>query len=820
MIARDPVCGMEVDPESSAGESLYKNEKYYFCSISCKEKFDQNPERYLVHPTATQEVNDVPFVLPGAMKSEKAIVAVGGMTCASCVANVEKALKSLPGIAQANVNFASEKAVVEYDPSAITEQDIRKAIEEAGYNFLGIMSEDKSTDFAEQEKEKREKEYQELKRDFIFAGIGALITVIAMFHPLIPLINKVSPQLLNYFLFLVATPVLFITGRRFFVGAFGALRRKTTDMNTLVVVGTFSAWAYSTAVTFFPAFFQNAEKQAHVYFDTTAVIIALILMGRLLEARAKGRAGDAIRKLIGLKAKTARLMRNGKEVDIPIEEVMVGDLVLVRAGEKIPVDGVVKEGRGAVDESMLTGESMPVEKSAGDTVVGGTLNRSGWLLFEAQKVGSETVLAQIIKLVEEAQGSKAQVQRLADKIASYFVPAVIAVAILTFVIWFTVGPAPRLTNALLSFVAVLIIACPCALGLATPTAIMVGTGRGAQLGILIKDAQALENAHKVNAVVFDKTGTLTAGKPQVTDIISVDNKIFPVDQVLRFGAIAERNSEHPIGEAILQKAREQGLELAPVDDFEMFEGKGVIAELDGKKIVVGKKKFLEEMGIPTVTLANEVSLLEGHGKTVVFVAIDYKLVGMIALADTLKQSAPSTVKALGEMGNEVFMITGDNEQTAQIIAKEAGITEVFADVLPSEKSEMIKRIQNQGKTVAMVGDGINDAPALAQADVGIALGTGTDIAMETADITLVKDDLKGVVYALQLSKKTMATIKWNLFWAFIYNIVGIPIAAGVLYPFFHIQLNPMIAAFAMAMSSVSVVTNSLRLRKFSLLSET
>ena len=764
------------------------------------------------------ENSELPFVMIPDMRSEKTVVAVGGMTCASCVANVEKALKSLQGVAEANVNFASEKAVIKYDPTTISEQDIKKAIEDAGYNFLGIVSEDRTAELTKREKEERKREYRVLKLDFIFAGLGALITSVSMFHLLVPGFHRISTQSLNYFLFLVATPVLFITGRRFFRGAFSALQRGTTDMNSLVVVGTFSAWAYSTAVTFFPAFFESSGKQPHVYFDTTAVIIALILMGRLLEARAKGRAGDAIRKLIGLKPKTARVIRDGKEIDIPIEHVVKGDSVLVRAGEKIPVDGVIKEGRCSVDESMLTGESMPVEKSPGDIVIGGTLNRSGWLVFEAQKVGSETALAQIIRLVEEAQGSKAEVQRLADKIASYFVPAVIAVAVVTFVIWFTVGPNPRLTNALLSFVSVLIIACPCALGLATPTAIMVGTGRGAQMGILIKDAQALETAHKVDAVVFDKTGTLTVGKPQVTDIISSNDKLFSVDQLLRLSAIAERNSEHPIGEAIVQKAREKGLELAPVDDFEMFEGKGVTAEIDGTKVAVGKKNFLEDIGITTTKLRGTIERIEKEGKTAVLVAINQEPVGVIALADELKPSAASAVKSLKELGKEVFMITGDNRQTAQIIAEQVGITSFFSEVLPNEKSEIIKKIQDTGKLVAMVGDGINDAPALAQADVGIAIASGTDIAMETADITLVKDDLNAVVHALQLSGKTIRTIKWNLFWAFVYNVVGIPIAAGVLYPFFHVQLNPMIAAFAMAMSSVSVVTNSLRLQKFSPLS--
>jgi len=549
-----------------------------------------------------------------------------------------------------------------------------------------------------------------------------------------------------------------------------------------------------------------------VYYDTSAMIITLILLGKLLEAVAKGHTSMAIKKLMGLQPKTARVVRNGNEMDIPVDEVRRGDMVVVRPGEKIAVDGCVREGGSSVDESMLTGESIPVEKHPGNPVMGGTINKTGAFQFEATKVGKETALAQIIRLVEEAQGSKAPIQRLADRVAGVFVPTVIALALATFAVWMIFGPKPALTLAILNFVAVLIIACPCALGLATPTAIMVGTGRGAENGILIKGGESLETIHRVNAILFDKTGTLTQGKPAVTDILTHHG--FTESQVLQWAASAEKGSEHPLGEAIVQAAEGRKLNLLPVDGFEAIPGQGIKARLDGEPILLGNLRLMEENGVALDGLGGEIERLANEGKTPMVVAKNHSAAGIVAVADTLKPYSKEAVEALQKMGLEVVMITGDNEKTGRAVAVQMGIQRVLAEVLPWEKSQQVKKLQEEGKVVAMVGDGINDAPALAQADVGIAIGTGTDVAMESSDITLITGDLRAVVAAIQLSKRTIRTIRQNLFWAFFYNVLGIPIAAGILYPFWGILLNPMIASAAMAMSSVSVVSNSLRLRRF------
>jgi Cu+-exporting ATPase len=577
-------------------------------------------------------------------------------------------------------------------------------------------------------------------------------------------------------------------------------------------VGTSAAYFYSTAVTFFSQWFRARGLDLGVYYDTSAMIITLILLGKLLEAIAKGHTSSAIKRLMGLQAKTARVVRNGQEMDIPVEEVRKGDGVIVRPGEKIAVDGVVREGNSAVDESMLTGESIPVEKHTGDPVMGGTINKTGSFKFEATKVGKETALAQIIKLVEEAQGSKAPIQRLADRVASVFVPTVISIALGTFALWLVFGPKPGFTLALLNFVAVLIIACPCAMGLATPTAIMVGTGRGAENGILIKGGESLENIHRVNTILFDKTGTLTQGKPTVTDIVA--EKGFDQTQVLEWAASAEKGSEHPLGEAIVRAAEEKGLGLKRVDVFEAIPGQGIKAQINGEAVLLGNLKLMEENGVELDGLEGDLERLAGEGKTPVLVARNHSAAGIIAVADTLKPYSKEAVEALQRMGLEAVVITGDNERTGKAVAAQMGIKRVLAEVLPWEKSQQVKRLQEEGRVVAMVGDGINDAPALAQADVGIAIGTGTDVAMESSDITLITGDLRAVVTAIQLSKRTIRTIRQNLFWAFFYNVLGIPIAAGILYPFWGILLNPMIASAAMAMSSVSVVSNSLRLRRF------
>ncbi len=619
----------------------------------------------------------------------------------------------------------------------------------------------------------------------------------------------------------------FWAGWRFYKGAWGALRHRTTDMNTLIAVGTSAAYIYSVIATLFPSIFTSNGLMAHVYFDTSSAIITLILLGRYLEARAKGQTSEAIKKLIGLQPKTAIVVRNGQEQQIPIEDVLTGDLVLVKPGERVPVDGILREGYSSLDESMITGESIPVEKKPGDEVIGATINKTGSFRFEATKIGKDTTLARIVRLVEEAQGSKAPVQRLADVIASYFVPIVISIAIITFLVWFFTGPSPTLTYAFLNFVAVLVIACPCALGLATPTAIIVGTGKGAEHGILIRSAETLEKAHKIDAVLLDKTGTLTLGKPAVTDVIPTIG--FTTAEILRLAASAEKNSEHSLAEAIVKEAAAKNLQLSPATEFNAIPGFGIEAMVEGKKLLLGNLKLTQEHNLVLGEMEVRANELWYEGKTVMFVGIDGRAAGLIALADTIKPDAVNVVKQLHKMGIEVAMVTGDNRRTAEAIAKQAGIERVFADVLPEHKADEVKKLQAEGKVVAMVGDGINDAPALAQADVGIAIGTGTDVAMETGDITLIRGELSGIATAIALSKRTMRTIRQNLFWAFAYNVILIPIAAGILYFVFRNGnvpsglkfilgekgfLNPIMAAAAMALSSITVVTNSLRLRTF------
>jgi Cu+-exporting ATPase len=616
----------------------------------------------------------------------------------------------------------------------------------------------------------------------------------------------------NYVQFILTLPVVFWAGSQFYKGFWAALKHGAADMNTLIAVGTAAAFVYSSIATFYPQLFMEAGIDPVVYFDTAAVIITLILLGRLLEARAKGRTSDAIRKLMSLQAKTARVIRNGQPIDIDMNDVVVGDIVIVRPGEKIPVDGRIMEGRSSVDESMLTGESLPVEKNIGDEVIGATINRTGSFKFEALKVGKDTALAQIIRLVQEAQGSKAPIQRLADKIAGVFVPIVILLAAATFVIWMIYGPQPALTLALLNTVAVLIIACPCALGLATPTAIMVGTGLGAENGILIKGGETLETAQRIDMVVFDKTGTITKGKPEVTDVIAQDN--FSDERVLYYAGSVERNSEHPLGEAIVNEAVKRGIALTEPRNFNAIPGHGIEGDIDGKRVLLGNARLMIEREINTALLKSDFERLAIEGRTPMYVAVDGQLLGAVGVSDLIKPDASSVIAELKSKEIDVAMITGDNKNTANVVAAQVGIERVLAEVLPENKAREIKRLQVEGRVVAMVGDGINDAIALAQSDIGIAIGSGTDVALEASDITLIGGDLSGVPKAIDLSQKTIRTIQWNLFWAFIYNIIGIPIAAGALYPFFGKAglLNPMIASGAMAFSSVFVVTNSLRLR--------
>jgi len=742
-------------------------------------------------------------------KVEKVTLPIRGMTCAACVKRVENALRSVKGVVSAHVNFATERASVEYLPEVVTTGELKRVVEEAGYQVLEFKGED----LVEKERLARELELFRFKLK-LAVGAFLLFPILVLMYGASFLERGIGlSRETNFFIqFLLATPVQFWVGWQFYVGFWKAAKHKTSDMNTLIAIGTSAAYLYSLIVTFAPHLIMVQGLMMDVYFDTSAAIIVLILLGRFLEARAKGKTSEAIKKLIGLQPKTARVIRHGGEIDIPVGEVAPGDLVIVRPGEKIPVDGIVKEGYSSVDESMITGESLPVEKKAGDRVIGATINKTGTFKFEATKVGKETVLAQIVRLVQEAQGSKPPIARLADVIASYFVPVVIGIAVLTFIVWYLLGPPPALTYAFLNFIAVLIIACPCSLGLATPTSIMVGTGKGAENGILIRGAEALETAHQLTTVVLDKTGTLTKGEPSVTDVVATDG--FTEEEILTLGASAEKGSEHPLGEAIVKKAKEMGLPLLEATEFQALSGKGIEAKVDSKKVFLGNLRWMEEKGVSLGDLREKAEVLSEEGKTSMVLAVEGRAAGLFALADTLKENSKEAVEALHRMGLEVVMLTGDRETTAKAIARQIGIDRIIAEVLPEMKAEEVKRLQKEGKKVGMVGDGINDAPALAQADVGIAIGTGTDVAMESSDITLIGGDLRGIVTAIALSKATIRNIKQNLFWAFAYNTVLIPVAAGVLYPFFGILLNPIFAAGAMAFSSITVVSNALRLRRF------
>jgi Cu+-exporting ATPase len=810
------------------------------------------------------------------MENKKIVISVKGMTCVNCAAAIQKDLSKLGGVRSTNVNFANEKAVVEFDPMTVglgrvvetirdsgytpvtdrttipvidldasrvqeLEQiissidgvlkvivnagsetiemeyvpgqiglrDVRRVIEKAGFR-LPKQSEGRTA--LDIEKEAREKELAELRNKLIVSAVLSTLVLIGSFQDMLPFVTIIPRHTMWFILFLLTTPVQFWAGRHFYQNAWASIKHGSTNMNTLVVVGTSAAYAYSSVLTFFPSVLGHYGSHGGAYYDTAAIIITLILFGKYLEARAKTRAGEAIKKLMGLQPRTARVVREGKELDIPIEEVDTGDMIIVRPGDKIPVDGIIRNGYSSVDESMLTGESMPVDKKVGDVVIGATLNKTGTFTFEATKVGKDTMLSQIIRMVQEAQGSKAPIQRLADYISSIFVPTVISIAVVTFALWYIFGAAEtRFTFALLNFIAVLIIACPCAMGLATPTAIMVGTGKGAEQGTLFKNAESLERAQKIDTVVLDKTGTLTRGEPTVTDII---RNGMTEEEILFLAGSAEKGSEHPLGEAIVQTAIDKGLLLEQTDGFEALPGHGIMARLNGKEIVLGNERLMKERRIDFTPFRNAAENLSSLGKTPMFVAINDRSVGIIAVADTLKDHSKEAVAELKELGLQVVMLTGDNSRTAQAISNELGINRVLSEVLPQDKLDMIKSLQSEGRVVAMVGDGINDAPALTQADVGIAIGTGTDVAIEASDVTLIKDDLRVVATAMRLSRQTMKTIRMNLFWAFFYNVIGIPIAAGVLYPFFGILLNPMLASAAMAFSSVSVVSNSLRLRRF------
>jgi Cu+-exporting ATPase len=819
---------------------------------------------------------------------ERVDLPINGMTCASCARRVEKQLGSLDGVHEAGVNFATCRATVEYDPNVLGIQDLIARIKSTGYEAAGIAQAefrvddsarpsgsstplenhlqrvpgivqvsfnlatrivaieyladriDVSTlrkaieDFgyvvadqarhSEPDAEAGSDEYRMLRRKFWIAVLLSLpVLVIAMSHGRIELFNV---SWINWLQFALTAPVVIYCGSQFYRGAWAAFRHRAADMNTLIAIGTGTAFLYSIAATIAPQWFAgissattNAmpDMAAPVYFEAAAVIITLILLGRMLESRAKGQTSGAIRKLMGMQAKTARIVRDDKEMDIEAEQVLIGDIVIVRPGEKIPVDGVVTEGSSSVDESMLTGESLPVEKKPGDEAFGATLNKMGLLRIKATKVGKDTALQQIVRLVQDAQGSKAPIARLADVISGIFTPIVLCIAIATFVVWFLAAPTDiRFNMALINFVAVLIIACPCALGLATPTAIMVGTGKGAEQGVLIKGGESLETAHRMNTIVLDKTGTITQGKPVLTDVVlNTANSGIDEDAFLRLVASAEKGSEHPLAQAIVEGGINRGLELTDPSSFNAIVGKGIEAKINGQEVLLGNVQLMRDRNIDIGTYEEAALALAEEGKTPMYAAVDNQFAGVVAVADEVKPDSKAAIHELQRMGIEVLMVTGDNLRTAQAVGKRVGIQGVFAEVLPEGKVDIVKRLQAEKKVVGMVGDGINDAPALAQADVGIAIGTGTDVAIEASDITLIKGDLRGVVHGIALSKATLVTIKQNLFWAFIYNIIGIPVAAGVLYPFAGWLLSPILASAAMSLSSVSVVSNSLRLRRFS-----
>lgn len=833
---QDPVCGMEIDPTQAAGHLDYDGAPYFFCSDGCRQKFEANPAQFAKAPAPAQVLAHAPA------EAERCDLPILGMHCAACATRIEKKLSRAPGVQGASVNYATARATVHYDPHATDASKLREVVQGAGYDAIvpqaststsghahgshgSHSAAEEPQDMAQAEADAREKEYRRQKRQFAVAlALTIPIAFTAMGSHWGPFQSALSGAWRVWFELLLTTPVLFWAGREFFVGAWISARHRAADMNTLISVGTFAAYAYSVVATVAPQLLtptshgaNHAAGGAHamsgpgVYYEVAAMVVTLILMGQVLQARANSQTSGAIKALMGLAPKTARVERNGAEADIEISQVLVGDIVLVRPGEKVPVDGEVIDGASSVDESMLTGEPLAVSKKPGDSVIGATLNTSGSFRLRATKVGRDTVLQQIVRLVQEAQGSKAPIQRLADKVSGVFVPIVICIAIATFVLWFNLAPVEsRLSMALITFVSVLIIACPCALGLATPTAIMVGTGRGAQSGVLIKGGAALETAHKLTTIVLDKTGTITQGQPQVTDILPAST--WDANELLRLAASAERGSEHPLGEAIVRSAQERGLKLSQPQGFNAIAGHGIEAQVDGRQVLVGNAKLLRERGIASDEAALQV--LAAQGKTPMLIAIDNSFAGIIAVADPIKESSRGAIEQLHKLGLKVVMLSGDNTATAEAIARQVGVDRVLAEVLPDGKSAEIKRLQEAGETVAMVGDGINDAPALAQADVGIAMGSGTDVAMEAADITLVRGDLRGVASSIALSKATIANIKQNLFFAFFYNVLGIPIAAGLLYPLTGWLLSPIVASGAMALSSISVVSNALRLRGF------
>jgi Cu+-exporting ATPase len=804
---KDPVCGMEVSPSAAAATEEAGGQTYYFCSEKCHGRFLDEPERYsAAAPPAKKEC---------AAELQKIRLAIKGMSCASCVTRIERALENCPGAVSANVNPATATADVVYRPTKTNLDAFDQAIAASGYEAAAPPP--STEDGVNKEQEEREREYRTLMHKFWFAGLVSLPNVFFMYPGIVPAVadwmppGSVERTAVWTILGLLTLPVMFWSGSQFFTGMWSAIKHRSANMHTLISIGVTAAFAYSVTATALPELFPS-EKLAEPFWDVVTVVIALVVLGLALESKAKGRTSEAINKLIGLQAKTARVLRDGEEIDIPVEEVIVGDVVIVRPGEKIPVDGEIVEGSSAVDEAMITGESMPVEKGVGDEAIGGTMNKTGSFRFRTTRVGKDTALASIITLVQEAQGSKAPIQRIVDQVSGYFVPTVMILAVSAFVVWYDFGPEPRFIFATIVFVTTLIIACPCALGLATPTSLTVGIGKGAESGILIRSGDALQTSEKLDAIVIDKTGTITKGEPELTDVVVMPG--FEEDDVLRLTASLERGSEHPLGEAIVKGAAERGLTLADATGFNAISGHGVEGNVDGHDVLLGNAKLMADRNIEARGLSDIAEIMAPQGKTPMFVAVDGRPAGVVAVADTVKADSKAAVAALKDMGIEVIMLTGDNRRTAEAIAAEVGVDRVLAEVLPEQKADEVMKLQGEGKTVAMVGDGINDAPALARADVGLAIGTGTDVAIEASDITLIKGSLMGVVTAIDISRATMRNVRQNLAGAFGYNILGVPVAMGILYPFLGILLSPILAGAAMAFSSVTVATNANRLRFF------
>jgi Cu+-exporting ATPase len=870
MTIKDPVCGMEIDPASAFTTRDHMGKTYYFCSASCAEQFDADPHKYALAGSDTTGFNptlplaSIKLPILGLKKNSQvsalqdALLAVAGvrtaavnlasgialveydpqvitlpalaaavkstdehvggaqtrigiqnLRCASCVRFIEDELRHTPGVLSASVNVGTQEATIDYLPEKTVLSQLNAAIETWGYKTRPAAS----AEPVDQQQAAHEKEYRRLMSRFWFSAIISVPVLITAYPKFIPIVQDWSMETLRLAwagAALLTLPVLFWSGSDFFTGAWAALKHRSANMNTLIALGTAAAWIYSTFAILFPGIFPEGTSEP--FYDVVAVVIALVVLGQALELRAKGRTSEAIKKLMGLQAKTARVIRAGQEMDIPVEEVLVGDVIQVRPGEKVPVDGTLIEGSSAVDESMLTGESLPVSKKTGDEVIGATLNKTGAFKFRATKVGKDTALAQIVKMVQDAQNSKAPIARMADTVSGYFVPVVMILAILTFVIWFDFGPQPQLVYALVTAVTVLIIACPCALGLATPMSLMVGIGKGAENGILIRSGEALQTAQGIKTVVLDKTGTITKGKPELTDTLVAAN--WKEDELLHLAASVEKTSEHPLAEAIVEGAKNRSIPLSDPAAFEAVPGHGVIATVDGRRVVLGNLKMMERENVTLGDFEKRAAALADDGKTPMYAAVDGQLAGIVAVADTVKEDSAEAIAVLQKMDIEVVMITGDNRHTAEAIARKVGITRVLAEVLPEDKAHNVHLIQAEGKTVAMVGDGINDAPALVQADVGLAIGTGTDVAIEASDITLIKGSLKSVVTAIEVSRATMNNIKQNLVGAFFYNTLGIPVAMGILFPFFGVLLSPLLAGAAMAFSSVTVVGNANRLRTF------